>query len=110
MVCSLGFKRDMRCDDIVAVLRQTLFLAFWWGHTLYVGSLDIETAFDCIDHGELATALASCGIHAELVSCLKRELTGLKANISIPGADSTNVLHWSTVGSKVVSKRQMNST
>ena len=55
-----------------------------------MGSLDVETAFDSINHESSATAVASRGIHAELVSCLMRELTGLQASITIPSASPTD--------------------
>ena len=37
----------------------------------------------------IAMALASSGLHPELVCCLSGELSGLRANITIPGAGST---------------------
>ena len=89
-VLSVGFKHGRSCDDIVAVLRQTIFLAFRWGCSLLLGALDVAIAFDKIDHAVLAKSLQARGLHPQQVAVLLRELTGIEASLSILGADSSD--------------------
>ena len=78
----------MCCDDLVAILRQALFLAARWGRKILVGALDVAIAFDSIDHSSLTEALLKQGVHPQLVLCLMRELSHMEASISLPGAGS----------------------
>ena len=88
-VCSYGFKAGLCCDNVTSILRPVLILAFRWGCKLLIGSLDVAIAFDSMDHELLVKGLLGRGLHPESVACLLRELSGMHADITIPGAGST---------------------
>ena len=86
LVCTYGFKIGRSCDDISAVVRQTLFLADRWGLPPVVGTADIATAFDCMTHSSICKCLLRRGMHPQLVRAILREVSGMSGKVFLPGA------------------------
>eukprot|EP00959_Pyramimonas_sp_CCMP1952_P450125 9425033-Pyramimonas_sp.AAC.1 len=49
--------------------------------------MDIETAFDSMRHGRLSQALLARVVHPRMAAALLRELSNMRCNIALPGAD-----------------------
>ena len=84
-VATFGFRAGFSCDDIVGVLKQTLFLAQRWNMPAIIGSMDIEIAFDSMDHSRQSTSLADRGAHPCLNRAILREVSFMKCSMALPG-------------------------
>ena len=87
---TLGFRPGYRCGDIVAIVRQTLFVAYRWGLPLVLGSADVGTAFDTMEHEHMQDALLGRSLHPQLVQALMREISSLSCRIEITGAGQSD--------------------
>ena len=85
-VATFGFRPGFSCDDISAIIRQIIFLAYRWGLPLVIGTADIATAFDAMQHESVQRALLERGAHPHLVRAFLQEVTGFSCCISLPGA------------------------
>ena len=97
-VRTYGFRRGGRCDDLVGIARQCVFIASRWNRPLVVGSADIATAFDSMKHQLISNALLCRGAHPYLVRAVLRELHSIQARIEIPGAGATDLFQFSRGG------------
>ena len=52
--------------------------------------MDVATAFDTINHGDLTKALAQRGMRPNLVRALLREVSFMKCNTTLPGASPSD--------------------
>ena len=57
-----------------------------WCVGAFVASADVESAFDCIKHNDVESALLQKGVHPESVFSLLRESSDLKGRIHLIGA------------------------
>ena len=89
-VATFGFRRDASCDDVISVLGQTIRIAHQWGLTLFIGTLDVATAFDKINHHHLARILTARRMHPNLVRAILREISFMRCNITLPGASPSD--------------------
>ena len=89
-VWTFGFQKGRSTTDITSVLRHLLWIAdTYHGHTIFLGCLDVKTAFDCMDHGLIARALRWRGVHPGTIFNIMRELSFVEARMSLPGCDPT---------------------
>ena len=87
-VAAFGFRPRLRADDVIAIMTRAIYLADIYGLPLFIASQDVATAFDSMDHQILAEAMIARGLEPPAVGSLLRELSGLRACISIAGAGS----------------------
>ena len=85
-VHTYGFKAGKCTDDVIALVRQLLFLVDAWGFELHCAVQDVLTAFDSMDHDLMFAALRQRGVRPGRVAANARELTVLQAVISLTGA------------------------
>ena len=97
-VGTLGFRHGFSCDDIAAIIMQTLFIAYRWGRPLVLGTADIATAFDTMEHASMQKALLGRGAHPDLVRAILREVSFMSGRISIQGAGMSNVFPFERGG------------
>ena len=84
-VHSYGFKPTCRTTYVTGIVRQLLYLASEWNLPLLVAAQDVQTAFDSMQHDDIAAAMVRRGINPGMVAAHLRELSGLKAFITLPG-------------------------
>ena len=65
-----GFRKGWGCDDHLQALRLAAEKATEWGETVWACSLDVEKAFDTIDHEAVLDAICRSGAAAEFFSFL----------------------------------------
>ena len=85
-VATCGFRQQFRCDDVIGILRQVIFVSYRWGRPLVVAAADVLTAFDCMNHGSMEKSLLGRGCHPVMARALLREVSGMSCNIEINGA------------------------
>ena len=98
LVHTYGFRSGKRTADVTSILKELLHYATTWRRKVFVASQDVETAFDSMCHDYLMEAMLQRGLHPMSVLALMRELTGLSATISIPGAGCTDAFEFSRGG------------
>eukprot|EP00974_Lingulodinium_polyedra_P004278 402124-Lingulodinium_polyedra.AAC.1 len=98
-VHALGFKKGMRVDYVIEIIRMCLYLSQLWSfcHCVIV-QLDVETAFDTIIHACIAEALYARGCPAIIISAIMRELFNLQAYLQVNGVGDGNVFPFSRGG------------
>ena len=74
---------------VCGLVRQLLFLSNVWGLPLLVACQDVCTAFDAMSHDVIADALLARGCSPQLACVCLRELTGIQAVATLPGAGTT---------------------
>ena len=84
-VCTYGFRQGIGPMFITELLRRLLFISHEWGPTIAIGSFDVKTAFDSMDHEVVFGALVARGVPLHIAVALIRELRGLHADVSVPG-------------------------
>ena len=67
------------------VRRQLRVSGLWKNQKLYIISLDIKFAFDSMRHDVIYDSLVGQGVSMDLAAAILRELSFLKANITVPG-------------------------
>ena len=80
-----GFQGKCSCDDVTAVLRQVLFLASRWNLNMILGSLDVEFAFDSMQHDCMALAMKETGVNPVMIRNLVREMSFMRCSMKLPG-------------------------
>ena len=85
-VGTMCFRQGYSCEDIAAIVRQTLFIAYRWGLPLILGSADIATAFDTMEHETLGQSLLGRGAHPDLARALLREVSCMTCRVNFPCA------------------------
>ena len=66
-----GSRTGRGCSDAVFILRMAAQKSEEWGQGLWLAALDVEKAFDRINHAKLFEALMLEGAHFNLVTTLK---------------------------------------
>ena len=68
-VLSFGFRKDAMVEDVITIIREICHsldvwgaAIAWNGSSLYIGSQDVETAFDTVNHEEEAIAMIHSGV------------------------------------------------
>eukprot|EP00973_Karenia_brevis_P086357 11974497-Karenia_brevis.AAC.1 len=79
-------------DKIQELLRRVLFLSHEWGPTAVVGSFDVATAFDSMDHDFMFEAMLGVGIPEHIVAALMRELLHVQADAEIKDITSVEAI------------------
>ena len=74
---------------VCGLVRQLLFLSNVWGLPLLVACQDVCTAFDTMSHDVIVDALLARGCSPQLACVCLRELTGIQAVATLPGAGTT---------------------
>ena len=97
-VHSYGFKPGRRTSDITALLRQLLYLADVWNQPLILALQDVKFASNSMEHEHIATSMYEGGASAQLVAAHLRELTGIRAFITLPGIGDTKAFNYSKGG------------
>lgn len=82
-----GFRTGCSTALVTELLRQCLHLSAQWGKNVYIFSLDVQTAFDDMQHEVIFQSLLSRGVHAELVYALAQEYTDLRARVTVSDSD-----------------------
>ena len=84
-----GFRRGRGCADAVHILRTIIEKSSEWGEELWIATLDVEKAFDCVHHSCLFDALMAAGADASIVAALSRLYTDLRTYVvTEPGQQS----------------------
>jgi len=65
-----GFKDNIGCADAIFTLRATLDHFVQQGSSVYIASLDISKAFDCVNHYKLYKSLLCAGVPVVVVDVL----------------------------------------
>ena len=111
LVHTHGFKPGHSTDEIVALIRQLLYLGHVWRDIeLFIAIEDTAVAFDSMDHDIVTTCLLKRGVHPADIRALLRELSGLQGRIVVPGAGVPMNLVSREVASRAVLKRLIYST
>ena len=74
---------------ITELFRQLLIVSHEWRPTVVIGSFDIRTAFDSMDHELIFKALTGRGVAEHLAAAFIRELWDLQVEAEIPGMATT---------------------
>ena len=76
----------MCVDDCFGVLYEALNYAVTWKDTpLLIGSQDIMTAFDSVEHVDMFESLSQAGATPQQVLALARDYDQLHVNLVVPG-------------------------
>eukprot|EP00973_Karenia_brevis_P043600 6041344-Karenia_brevis.AAC.1 len=84
-VQTYGFRPGRSPMLITELLRRLLFISHEWGPPVIIGSLDVATAFDSMDHSLVFHAMCRRGIPPHLAAALVDELRHVVAEAEIPG-------------------------
>ena len=78
-------------DDLVGIIREILHFLHKWGCSTqaWIGSLDVETAFEQMKHQFIAQALTARGIPAHYVAACMREMENHMITLEVPTAGET---------------------
>jgi hypothetical protein len=91
-VNTYGFRKGRGPMLITELLRRLLFLSHEWGPHVAIGSFDVKTAFDSMDHQLIMEALMARGVPEHLAAAFIRELMDLSIDVEIPGfADAKGI-------------------
>ena len=97
VVLSFGFRKLVMVEDVVSIIREPVgsydvwgAALAWNGPSLYIGSQDVETAFDVADHGKEALALIESGLPLRAVAAFLKENVGITLNCDVPMAGLTD--------------------
>lgn len=81
-VHTYGFKPHRCCDDVVGLIGECLHQSVAYrDRPIYVASLDIQTAFDDMDHQILLDIMVQSGFPFQLVWAVAREMLQLNARM-----------------------------
>ena len=84
-----GFRRGRGCTDALHILRAVVEKSVEWGEALWVATLDVEKAFDKVNHSALFDALIQNGADSYVVMTLHKLYHGLDAYVQLwPGCKS----------------------
>ena len=78
-----GFRPGRGCSDAVCILRMVAQKSEVWGQGLWLAALDVEKAFDRINHAKLFEALMLEGAHFNLVTTLRNLYTNMTAYVRL---------------------------
>ena len=95
---SYGFKKKCSTTMVTGLVRQLLYVSSKWGKQLLISCQDVETAFDALRHKLIREALLARGITPHAAATFLRELTGIKACITLPPAGTSNIFDYSKGG------------
>jgi len=65
-----GFKKHLGCASAIVAVRSTMDLFNERGSTVYAAALDVNTAYDCVKHFKLFTALSRADMPRNVVHLL----------------------------------------
>ena len=90
-VVTIGFRWKAMVDDLVGIINERLHFLHKWGCSTqaWIGSLDIETAFEQMKHQFIAQALTARGIPAHYVAACMREMENHMITLEAPTASET---------------------
>lgn len=97
-VNTYGFRRGRGPMLITELLRRILFIGHEWGPHLAIGSFDIRTAFDSMDHSIVFKALVGRGVPEHLAAAFIRELIDIRIEVEIPGLAEAEGVEANTGG------------
>jgi hypothetical protein len=80
-----GFRPDHSCSDIIMFMRMVAEKAEEWGEELWAASLDLEKAFDKVDHSSVLNALGEAGVEPDIVRFLWQVYRQQSAYVSLEG-------------------------
>ena len=90
---SYGYKLGSSVDDCFGVLYEAVsYASKWRDSSLLLGSQDLLTAFDRVEHGDAMQELWDAGATAHQVLALARDYTGLQVKLTVPGVAETEPL------------------
>ena len=100
-VHSYGFKIGFRTEDIGQLIKELLVNHDRWRDhpSLFVGSQDLATAFDKMQHAVVAHSLKRRGISNGTIARILQELYDLQGILTVPGAGDTKPFPY-TLGCK----------
>ena len=91
VVLSFGFRRGAMVEDVVAIIRELVHsfevwgaARAWNGSMLVVGSQDVETAFDQVNHEMEAVALIESWVPLKVAAALFKENVGVEVVYDLP--------------------------
>ena len=89
---ALGFRKKPLIEDIGGILVETLHHHYNWGskREIHIASLDVETAFEQMEHQSIALALFARGIPAHYVAACMREIENHIIPLEVPTAGETD--------------------
>ena len=97
-VHSYGFKKHSSSFLVTGLVRQILYLADVWNMPVVISCQDVKTAFDAMRHDVIHTALHRRGLSSHIIAVMMRELSGLKAVVSLPTAGTTEPFNYDRGG------------
>lgn len=97
-VHSYGFRSRSNTGFVTGLVWQLLYLARSWGRGLLVSVQDVRTAFEAMEHSLISESLLHRGVPVDQTAVMMRELSGVNAVITLPGAGTTESFSYSRDG------------
>ena len=99
-VILIGFKKKAMIEDSTGILLEIMHHHYKWGgrRKVFIGSLDIETAFEQMEHAQIVRALEKRKVHPHHIALIIRELGNYKLTMEIPTAGETKECIFTKTG------------
>ena len=95
-----GFRKHRTATDITGLVEAMLYLnTNWQGLHTIIACQDVRFAFDSMDHETTLNAFKASGASKTCMTNQARELSNIKAHITIDGAPDSDPFHF-TMGGK----------